>query len=544
MDLFRIPVFGVTMKVVSLLSLAFTLLPLGLNAQTHCTVQNAPSAPTPADTAYAHGDFAAAQTLYAAQVAASPTPQAYRGLVHSQLQLDLLPDAAKSAAAAASPASGDALALNGEVLLREGQIPEATRAFSAALAADPCSPLAHFDNARIALILSRGSIATQELTTAHRLAPSDPEITAAWADTLPGPQRAGTLKTLLATNPTLPPAQLTKIATTLATIEQEKSCTAVPYTHADLTMYPLMISGTYPRSWALKVAVNSAELPLLEIDTSVSGIVLNERDAHKAGVHPLIPGSDTGDAPYAAYADTIRIGSVEYHNCPVHVVPAKELANLNSLIGLDFFRDHLIHIDYVTGTVSLAPLPPVPTPSAGPLTDRYIADDEKSWSTAYKVDDNLLVPTFVNKKGPFLFAIDTGSWRTVFARSAGKPVTCLHDSTLLFTGVSGPIVKVLPMTDTPDNSSKVRGPNGSLVKIGAPDNVADLRWGGVDYISRVPLCFDISAKSHATGVDVAGLIGFDDLSPFYIDLNYRDALIHLKFDEMRRYDARFQVRDH
>ena len=181
------------MKVASLLPLAFTLLPLALNAQTHCTVQSAPSAPTPADLAYAHGDFAAAQTLYAAQVAASPTPQAYRGLVHSQLQLDLLPDAAKSAAAAAaaSPTSGDARALNGEVLLREGQIPEATRAFSAALAADPCSPLAHFDNARIALILSRGSIATQELTTAHRLAPSDPEITAAWADTLPAPQRAG-----------------------------------------------------------------------------------------------------------------------------------------------------------------------------------------------------------------------------------------------------------------------------------------------------------------------------------------------------------------
>jgi hypothetical protein len=308
-------------------------------------------------------------------------------------------------------------------------------------------------------------------------------------------------------------------------------------------MYPLMISGTHPRSWALKASVNGTDLPLLEMDSTVSGIVLNPKDAKKAGVHPLIAGSDSGDRPYAAYADKIRIGMVEYRDCPVQVVPGKEVANLNSLIGLDFFADHLIHIDYVTMLLSLKPLPVDPKPAAGQLADRYIAPEQKNWTPVYKVDDNLIVPTFVNKKGPFLFAVDTGSWRTIFARTSGKAVTCLHDSTLLVRGVSGPIVKVLPMDGNENDYSDVRTLSGSPLKIGAPDSVADLRWGGVDYITNVPYCLDISAKSHATGIDLSGLIGFDDLSHFFIDLDYRDGLINLKYDTMRQYEQRQQIRD-
>jgi hypothetical protein len=161
----------------------------------------------------------------------------------------------------------------------------------------------------------------------------------------------------------------------------------------------------------------------------------------------------------------------------------------------------------------------------------------------YKIDDNLIVPTLVNKKGPYLFAVDTGSPRTIFAPTAGKVVTCLHDSTLLVRGVSGPIVKILPMDGTENEYSDVRGIDGTRLKVSAPDNVADLRWAGVDYITNVPFCLDIAPKSQVTGVELSGLIGFDDLSHFALDLNYRDGLIHLTYDTLRKYEARQQLRD-
>jgi hypothetical protein len=395
--------------------------------------------------------------------------------------------------------------------------------------------------ARLDLMVSRGAVATHELAVAHALAPSDAEVTAAWVASVDEARRATALKALVDAKPLLTPGELLGVKTELAILDQHKTCTAVPYTKAELQMYPLLIAGTHARSWALKANIDGADLPLLEIDTSVSGIVLNPKDAKKAGVHAIGPMPESADAPYTAYADKIRIGGVEYHDCPVHVVPAKELGNLNSLIGLDFLSDHLIHIDYVTSLVTLTPLPVEPVEAhraAGPLKDRYIAADEKSWSPAYKVKGNLLVSTVVNKKGPFLFAIDTGSWRTIFTNSAGKAVACHHDSTLLFQGVSGPVVKVLPMDGAQTDYSNIRNLSGAQMKLYAPDSVADLRWGGVDYIARVPLCLDISAKSRATGIELSGLIGFSDLSPFFIDLNYRDGLVHLKFDEMRRYDDR------
>jgi Flp pilus assembly protein TadD len=535
------------MRILTTTLLSFAL-PLACIAQTipsqpvHCSVQqNTPA--TEADNAFAAGDFAKAEALYKAQIAAAPVAVAFAGLVHSQLEQDKFAEASASTALAASalPKSGDALALKGDVLLRAGQIPQSFTAYTQALAVDPCSPQAHLGVGRLDLLVVRPATAARELGQAHSLAPANPEVAAAYIETLAEPQHEAALKALVDSKPILPPSESTRLAYRLAALEQHKSCTAVPYTTADITMYPLMISGTHPRSWALKAKIDDAELPFLEMDTTVSGIVLNPKDAKRANVHPLMALPASPDAPYMGYADKIRIGNVEYHDCTVQVVPSRSLADLNSLIGLDFFRDHLIHIDYVTMLLTLNPLPPEPL---GPVSDRFIAPEEKSWSPVYKEGANLLIPTSVNKKGPFLFALDTGSWRTIFSKTtAGNVVSCLHDSTLALRGVSGSIVKILPMDGDEHEYSQVTRPDGVPIKVSAPDSVSDLRYAGVDYIAQVPYCVDITPKSNATGIEISGLIGFADLSPFFIDINYRDALINLKYDIMRKYEARQLLRD-
>ncbi len=529
----------------TILALVLAVVPSFLVAQsTHCSVQQ-PAVSTPADTAFTTGDFSGAENLYAAQILTAPTAPNYSGLVHSQLEQNKLTEATDSAAkaAAALPTSGDALALNGEVLLRKGHIQQSFSAFTQALTVDPCSAQSHLGVARLDLLVARPATAAKELAQAHALAPANAAVTATWAHSVSEAQIEPALKSLLASKPILSPTESDSVTYQLAALEQHKSCTAVPYTNADLTMYPLMISGTHPRSWALKAKVNDIDLPFMEMDTTVSGIVLNPKDARRANIHPLTVVPSSPDASWMGYADKIRIGNVEYHDCPVKVVSAKSLADLNSLIGLDFFRDHLVHIDYLTMLLSLKPLPENPAAAAGMLSDRFIAPEEKTWTPVYKAGPNLLVSTIVNKKGPYLFAIDTGSWRTIFSQStSGRAVDCLHDSTLMLRGVSGPIVKVLPMDGTENEFSKVFTADGKPLKVSAPEAVADLRYAGVDYITEVPYCFDISSKSQATGLEVSGLIGFVDLSPFFIDINYRDGLINLKFDQLRRYDSREQLR--
>jgi hypothetical protein len=119
---------------------------------------------------------------------------------------------------------------------------------------------------------------------------------------------------------------------------------------------------------------------LLELDSSVSGILIDEKHATKAGVQPLIAGATT--VPYSGVIDLIKIGGVQYKDCPVRVVSATTLAGANGLIGVDFFREHLIHIDYPDQSVTLSPLPAAPL--AAPANERSIVTPtEKEWSPVY-----------------------------------------------------------------------------------------------------------------------------------------------------------------
>ncbi len=279
----------------------------------HCTIAVVPY--TDADKAYVSGEFTHAEELFAAQLAATPTPANYAGLVKSQLNRNQLPEAFVTAqrATAALPRSADAQGLLGDVLARSGQVPEAANAYAKALALDRCSARAHLGLGRLHDLAGRHASAARELGFAHRLAPADPEITTAFLDNLPPLQRAAPLRSFLAEHPKLPPAELGRLATQAALLDRHATCTpSEAFTTAKLDLYPVLLNGRDTRGWGLKLRINDAAMPLLELDSSVAGIVLNPKDADAAGVHPLNsakPGSP--NATYSAVADHIRIGSVD-----------------------------------------------------------------------------------------------------------------------------------------------------------------------------------------------------------------------------------------
>ena len=506
--------------------------------QTTCPVQSRPAV-TPADRALASGNLSSAQSLFSLQTASAPTLSNYSGLVRSELEANRLPEALATAqlAAAALPRSGDAESLIGDALLRASQITEASAAYDQAIHLDRCSARALLGIGRIDTFASMRASAAKVLSTAHALSPYDPEITAGFLETLAPPQRGTAIRALLDSNPIFPPRLITLLSNELAAIEQQALCTVTPFGKADLGLNPLVQNGIFPRSWGLKINLNGKTSPLLELDTTVHGIVLNPSDAQRAGVRPLLHGPAAPDAAYTGVADSVRIGALEYHACVVQVLPTAALAEGQSLIGVDFFRDHLIHIDFVAQQLSLAPFPDRPGLNASDLSDRFIAPEERDWSAAYIAGQAVLLPTFIGKAGPYLFALGTGINRSVFSPSIAATVTGVQsDRTANLFGTSDEVIKVIsPTLRVESDNAKIYAPDGSLLRVQTPNHAPPLRFAGNSRLDINIVSFDISPFSRSLGLDVGGLIGFNTLHDFSIDMNYRDGLARVLLDPNHRY---------
>jgi tetratricopeptide (TPR) repeat protein len=508
----------------------------------HCTIQ--PAAPlTDADRAFIAGDFAKAESLYSAQLSGPAAAANYLGTVRAQLAQNKLAEALATAQHATNITPSAAQALLGDVLLRSGKVEDAGTAFNKAVATDPCWARGQFGLGRLSDLTSHHATAARKLAAAHTLAPGDAEITAAGLAIQPAAQRAAGLHTLLASNPVLAPEIVERLTGELAILDQHKTCTAEPFTTANLTLDPIMINGIYERSWGLKTRINDADTPLLELDSAVSGIVLSQKDAQRAGVKPLTTVPTSPNAAYLAYADRVKIGNLEYHDCPVHVVPAAALGNGNSLIGTDFFRDHLIHIDYVAKLLALNSFPGPPglaQPGTTVLTDPYTSPEEKNWSPVYILGANLIMPTMINKQGPFSFLIDTGTGRTIISPAVQSAVLGSgKDATLNLIGTSGPYVKVMRREGGGDILvTSVRGPDGNLLRVTTPIKLPVYRFTKNEFTDDLAVSFDISTKSHDMGYEVSALLGFYVLSNYFIDINYRDGLVQILWDPNQRYKVR------
>lgn len=483
---------------------------------------------TPAATAYLQGELGSAEALAGAELAAAPSIAAYAMLVRVEIERNELAAALATAQKAIATYPGDASAqsLVGDAQLRAGDVRAAYTAYVAALKIDGCTARAHLGHARIDEMVGRHAAAAGELNVARMQAPLDAEVTRYWVESLPVTERATPLRALLGSSPLLAPPLLAHLQGELATLDQHKLCTPVntPET-ARLLLYPVRPSGAVIRSWGLEVGLNDKAKPLMELDSTVEGIVLNPRDAAKAGVRPL---TGPGDGKsYLGVADTIRIGELQFKDCVVRVVPGPELADANSLIGTSFFRDHLIHIDYVDKAVTLSALP-----APGGM-------QTKDWAAVYIDGANVLMSTNVGEQAPVLFALDTGAEYTTLSPAMVTPGSRHMEMKPEVKGYSGEDVKVV-IRDDPNSLgySPVTGPDGKRLATYSIFYRPALRFVGNGRLLQEPVVFDISPKSHAAGVEISGLLGFDILYDYFIDIDYRDSLVKIAIDPKHLYRER------
>lgn len=529
--------------------------------------------PTEADKALIAAKYAKAESLYKANLSAHPgDAESIAGLVHSLLDEQKVQDAADTVASAlaASPNSPPLITLRGEVEFRQGTPWLASHSAAESFKLDPCNPRTQLLLADLARIGSRYATAQKTLITAHELDPEDQEIRQEWAATLPIKQRISEIEAYLAAPAGDDAERLTQMRAYLdrlkkLEIEPHNSCHLVSSTAStSIPLVYLMSDATHVRAFGLEVKLNDHNFRL-QIDTGAGGLVVNRSVAERAGLKSFsqieIGGiGDQGDMPaYTAYADSIRIGSLEFQNCEVQVLDSRHgLDEVDGLVGMDVFAPFLVTLDYPIHRLLLGPLPPRPgepasatptlntagadeadseepapdsaskdaspkdslngqlpppkTPVKGPY-DRYIAPEMKDYAPVYRVGHDLILPANLNGKSLKLFIMDTGAWTTTISPQAAREVTKVREgANVEVKGISGKVNKVYTADDV-------------------TFNFAHLSQKAVDVYA-----FDTSKISQSVGMEISGFIGATTLMQLTIHIDYRDGLVKFEYDPHRGYN--------
>jgi len=487
---------------------------------------------------------------------------AYTGIVRCYLKQDKVRDAAETLVKGlqAKPSDPGLKVVQGELLFRQGRIGEAEKIFVELINAGQAPARAYLGLANISSAAAMYAREHRLIVRAHELDPNDQDIQKEWMSTLSRADRVKSLESYLA-QPTSDDADTRRNLSEYLEILKARhaasrgGCRLVSaVTTTDTELLQLLSDPRHMRGMGLPVTINGQKSKLL-LDTGAGGITINRKLAARAGVQRIanvrIGGvGDKGDAQgYAAYADSIQVGSLEFRNCPLDVIEKRSVGDEEGLIGADVFGQFLIEIDFPNHKLKLSQLPvrpgetqakpslatsqdedesgsesdpkPADSTANGANTapalryfDRYISPEMTSYARVFRFSHMLLVPTKINDVPGKLFLIDSGAWNNMITPDAAREVTKVHgDSDMRVKGLSGEVNKVYEA------------------------NAVVLEFGALRQRNEDMTAFDLSNISRDVGTEVSGTLGFAMLNLLKIKLDYRDALVNFEYvpDPRRRY---------
>jgi predicted aspartyl protease len=538
-----------------LLALA-AFLPFSFPAQAATCPIADPHPLTPAELAMIGGNFTQAETLYREKIAGNPkSSESIAGLVRALLAEQKVNEAVSTvrAALASDPQSPELLTALAEVQYRQGLPWEVEKTVMLAQVKGVCYPRLHLVLSDYFRFNSYYATSLREIQTAHQLDPYDPAIQREWIQTLPLEQRIDELKKYLSANDT-DVESVRRARYELAILQnrrenQGSSChLASAVTSTDIDFTGIMIDAEHVRGWGLDVAFNGHKARL-QVDTGASGLYISRSVAEHAGLKSVAKSQASGigdkgaQTGYAAYADSIKIGNLEFKNCAVQVSDRGSIVGTDGLIGMDVFSSFLVTLDFPWHKLTLSPLPPYPGAVEAPASlnteqesaptskadsadssaapagvvaqgphDRYIAPEMKDWTKVYRIGHDLIVPASLNNKTMRLFIVDTGAFRTSISPAAGREVTKVHS----------------------DNMNQVKGISGNVQNVYTGDKVV-VRFAHLQQETDGMLSFDTSGLSRNLGTEVSGFLGFDLLHFLVLKIDYRDGLVDFHYAEDRGY---------
>ena len=480
------------------------------------------------------------------------TAEAYAGIVRCYLKQED-PNAASETmekALQAKPADPSLKVAQAELLFRQGKIFDAEKIFVQVINAGKAPARAYLGLSRISAASGQYAREHRLIVKAHDLDPADPDLQKWWMGTLPRRDRINFLESYLAEPHGDDPDTQRGLREYLEILRarQERpgaAChLASDVTTTEIELLPLQTDAQHLRGVGLPVVINGQKSKLM-LDTGAGGITINRALAARAGVQRIaeegIGGiGDKGAAKgYAAYADSIRVGKLEFRNCFVDVVDKGSVVDEEGLIGADVFQQFLIELDFPKRKLNLSQLParpgesPVkpslatdgdeaafePDPKAAgnnaqggspaparKYFDRFLGPEMKGYEGVLRFGHMLLVNTKVNEVTGKLFLIDSGAFDNAITPDAAREASKVHRTSVVgVKGVSGEVNNVYV--------------TGSVVL-----EFAGWRQPNIDIVS-----FDLSNTSRSTGTEVSGLIGFAVLNTLNLKINYRDVLVKFEY---------------
>lgn len=522
-------------------------------AKPSVTIQSDPAALLmEARSLYRKGSFDQAVAKFNEVLKADPgSGESYAGIIRCFLKQDRVRDADDTLQKGlqAAPENPDFKVAQGELLFRQGEIPEAGTLFSEVMVLVPPNARAYLGGAQVADASAMYAREHVLIKRAHEIDPADPDIKKMWMQTQSVPDRIRSLEEYLA-QPSNDDADtrrtLTESLGLLRASQPDPLGGCRPssdVTSTETNLVQVQTAGKGLQGFGLEVTINGQASKLL-LDTGASGILVSRKLASQAGLKKVsdVRVMGIGDKPdsqgHIASANSVRIGNLEFHNCQVQVLDSLSAAE-DGIIGADVFSEFLIEVDFPGSRLRLSQLPPRPgetlskpslktgheepttdpdtkpaaDPGAQPPTaqtlrynDRYVAPEMHSYVQTFRIGHMLLVPTKINEGPEKLFLLDTGAFDNTITPDAAQEVTKVHRA---------------PRID-------VHGVSGDVKKVYVAHQVT-LDFGHLRQTVPDMVAIDMSRVSRHAGTEVSGTLGLVMLRLLKVRLDYRDALADFQY---------------
>jgi tetratricopeptide (TPR) repeat protein len=488
-----------------------------------CTADITP--PSDGDTAVAKTDYDTALTYFRAAVAKEPSSQEARlGVVRSLIGKNQVAEAVKEAADAIAldPHSPIAEVAAAEAAYRNADFDDMHAHTLKAKSYNRCEGRALALAAQYYSIHAYFGTAARLLADAHNLRPNDEMIRRSWIYSLPRKQRETELSKYLGEPNALSEQEHSELTSAEEHLKAHRDGECRVTSKADNVTVPFTLlygDGDKPTAFGLDVAFNNKKRHM-QIDTGSSGITLSQSAAKSLGLVPeykfkILGIGDEGDIDaYLTHVANIQIGAVQVSDCMVEVLSSKAKLNVDGLIGLDVFTPWITTLDYPNQKLILTPLPPRPGDAALDAVDDERAPQDaiappamKDWLHVIRIDHQILLPAFVNQGTLHYLMADTGADLTTLSLAYAKQSGKVHFQ----------------------DAQKFQGISGEVKKVYYIENAA-LSFGGVGLPPTDYYAFDLTNLSHASNVEISGIVGLDTLSRLTLSIDYRDDLVQMKYD--------------
>jgi predicted aspartyl protease len=509
------------------------------------------------------GDYAAAIVKYQQLLQEKPkSPDAYAGLTRAYLKQHDVNQAYETVTRGLQVNDSWPIRVAlGEVYFRQGKIPDAEKEWVTLINSGHIAARAYLGMARVRWAIGMNRTAKSMIDKAHELDPFDPDIKSTWIGTLPRAEAISYYEAFLAETQNSDAQERADVERYLSNLkEREKQhnnhCRLVStVTHTQTPLVRLLLDPSHLRGYGLSVQLNGTHTNIM-LDTGATGILVKRSTAERAGITKIEAtkvwgiGDKGAKNAHVGVAKSIRIGELEFQDCPVEVMESRNVAGEDGLIGADVFEKFLVDIDFPNEVLRLSELPKRPGDvderpslaseeddsegagekqaaaepddettsdpkgknaqvSRGPK-DRYIAPEMAGYSHVYRFGHDLLIPTKIGDVPGKLFLLDTGALTNAISPQAAREVTKVHG----------------------DADTTIKGISGSVKNVYSA-NKAVLQFGNLRQENQDMMSFDMTHISDSAGTEVSGFFGFVLLRMLDIKIDYRDSLVNFTYDRTR-----------